>query len=591
MELASDAIVMELMEKAVVWHCIDSAEMLNAQYASVFQDEGKSKPPDLGNSPYPSMPKIDVSIEGVKKLLLRLNPKKAVGPDMVPTRILRDYADDIAPILQSIFQQSLDTGMVPEDWKKANVTAVFKKGSRQVASNYRPVSLTCVSCKVLEHIVFRAIMDHVDFHKILVFFQHGFRSKHSCETQLVNTIEDLAKGLNDKQQLDLLILDFSKAFDLVAHKRLLSKLQYCGIHDQTLTWIKNWLTGHTQCVVVDGESSEDTSVRSGVPQGTVLGPLMFILYINDIGQHTSSTIRLFADDCLLYRVIHNACDALELQKDLEQMCSWAKNWHMRFNASKCTFLTITKKKTPIKSTYTIGGQALEQVDHHPYLGVELSKNLSWDHQINQTVSKAQKTLNLLRRNITECSQITKERAYKALVRPTLEYASSVWDPFQASHISKLEAVQLEAARFVTGQHSRQASVNALLQDLQWRSLQERRFVSRLALFHKALNGQAACDIPHYFPPHTPRTRCSHRAQFSLPHQHLDIYKYSFFPRTIRVWNIIPEAVAQAPDTVSFKTMLQQQLSSGAMHIVPPRGHYNRPRLGSTDCSSAVGAVY
>ena len=141
--------------------------------------------------------------------------------------------------------------------------------------------------------------------------------------------------------------------------------------------------------------------------------------------------------------------------------------------------------------------------------MELSKNLSWDHQINQTVSKAQKTLNLVRRNITECSQITKERAYKALVRPTLEYASSVWDPFQASHISKLEAVQRKVARFVTGQHSRQASVNALLQDLQWRSLQERRFLSRLAL-----NGQAARDIPHYFPPHTPRTRCSHRAQFS-----------------------------------------------------------------------------
>ena len=147
--------------------------------------------------------------------------------------------------------------------------------------------------------------------------------------------------------------------------------------------------------------------------------------------------------------IHNACDALELQKDLKQMCSWAKNWYMRFNASKCSVLTITKKNTPIKSTYTIGGQALEQVDHHPYLGVELSKNLSWDHQINQTVSKAQKALNLLRRNITQCSQITKERTYKALVRPTIEYASSVWDPFQASHISKLEAVQRKAARFVT----------------------------------------------------------------------------------------------------------------------------------------------
>ena len=296
-------------------------------------------------------------------------------------------------------------------------------------------------------------------------------------------------------------------------------------------------------------------------KSTVLGPLMSILYINDIGQHTSSNIRLFADDCLFYRVIHNACDALEFQKVLGQMCSWAKNWHMRFNASKCSILTITKK-IPIKSTYTIEGQALE----HPYLGVELSKKLSCDHQINQTVSKAQKTLNLLRRNITECSQMTKGRAYKALVRPILEYTRSVWDPFQASHISKLEAVQRKAARFVTGQHSRQASVSALLHDLQWRSPQERRFVSRLVLSNKALSGQAACDGPHYFPPHTPRTRCSHRAQFSLPHQHLDICKYSFFPRTIRVYNIIPEAAAQAPDTVSFKTMLQQQLSSLTAHL-------------------------
>ena len=258
----------------------------------------------------------------------------------------------------------------------------------------------------------------------------------------------------------------------------------------------------------------------------VLCPIMFILYISDIGQHTSSNIRSFADDCLLYRVIHNACDALELQKDLGQMCSLAKNWHMWFNASKCSVLTITKN-TPIKSTYKIGWQVLEQVDHYPYLGVELGKNLSCDHQI---VSKSQKTLNLLRYNITECSQITKKCAYEALFRPTLEYASGVWDPFQASQLSKLEAVQRKAARFVTGQHSRQASVSALLHDLQWRPLQERQFVSRLV----ELNGQAACDIPHYFPPHTPRTSCSHRAQFSLPHQHLDIYKFSFFPRTMRV---------------------------------------------------------
>ena len=149
-------------------------------------------------------------------------------------------------------------------------------------SNYRPVSLTCVSCKILEHIVFHSVMEHVDWHKILSVFQHGFRALHSCETQLITTVQDLAKGLSEKEQLDLLILDFSKAFDVVPHKRLINKLNYYGIRNSTLTWIDNWLTGRTQRVVVDGESSSKSPVKSGVPQGTVLDPVMFILYINDI---------------------------------------------------------------------------------------------------------------------------------------------------------------------------------------------------------------------------------------------------------------------------------------------------------------------
>ena len=151
------------------------AQISYVQYASVFQNEGKSELPDLGNSPYPSMPKIDTFVDGVEKLLLRLNPRTAVGPDMVPTRILMDHTDYIALILQSIFQHSLDTRMVPHNWKNENVTVVFRKGNRQVASNYRPVPLTCAFRKVQENIVFWFIMDHVVFHKILMIFQHGFR--------------------------------------------------------------------------------------------------------------------------------------------------------------------------------------------------------------------------------------------------------------------------------------------------------------------------------------------------------------------------------------------------------------------------------
>ena len=298
-----------------------------------------------------------LSVNGVKTLLQKLNAKKAIGPDLLPTRLLKDFADDIAPIIRVIFQQSLDSGQVPKDWKKANIAAVFKKGERRIAANYRPASLTCVSCKVLKHIVFKSIMDHVDIHKILVHFQHSFRALHSCETQLVNTVEDLARCLNYRDQLDLLVLDFSKAFDIVAHQWLIGKLEYYGIKGSTLESITQWLTKWVQRVVVDGESSEEAPVKSGVPQGTVLGPLMFILYINDISENTSSNVKLFADDCLIYRRIQCQQDATLLLGDLDQLCSCAGQWQMSFNPDKCSGKNIlsfppTECWAPLSSTMT-----------------------------------------------------------------------------------------------------------------------------------------------------------------------------------------------------------------------------------------------
>ena len=181
----------------------------------------------------------------------------------------------MAPILSVIYQHSLDTGCVPDDWKTANVVPVFKGGEKHDPSNYRPVSLTSIVCKTLEHIVFSNIMDHLEKNSFLTNLQHGFRKQHGCETQLLTVVEDLAKGIDNRSQWDLIILDFQKAFDKVPHSRLLKKLDYCGVKDQTHNWIKNWLTTRTQRVVVDGEQSQLANVTSGVPQGTVLGPLMF----------------------------------------------------------------------------------------------------------------------------------------------------------------------------------------------------------------------------------------------------------------------------------------------------------------------------
>lgn len=205
-------------------------------------------------------------IPGIIKLLNNINPKKANGPDLIPCRILKEAAVEIAPFLQFLFSKSMESGAVPSDWLKANVTSVFKKGSKHLVANYRPISLTAVPCKILEHIIFHNIMAHLDSNNILVNSQHGFRKKLSCETQLITTVEEIAKSLDNGKQSDLIIMDFSKAFDVVPHQQLVNKLDYYGIRGHLKNWITTWLTLREQSVVVDGVSSPAVHVSSGVPQ-------------------------------------------------------------------------------------------------------------------------------------------------------------------------------------------------------------------------------------------------------------------------------------------------------------------------------------
>ena len=225
------------------------------------------------------MPDIGFSVPGVEKMLSKLKSHKAPGPDGITARVLKQLSTTIAPILCNIFKVSYESSQIPEEWRQANVVPIYKKGDRTDPSNYRPISLTCISCKLMEHVIASNIMQHGDNHNILFPLQYGFQRNRSCELQLLGFVSDLQNNLDRGQQTDVLVLDFSKAFDKVGHQRLLRKLEFYGVRGRNLQWISSFLLQRSQQVVLDGHQSSSVKVESGVPQGSVLGPCLFLYII------------------------------------------------------------------------------------------------------------------------------------------------------------------------------------------------------------------------------------------------------------------------------------------------------------------------
>ena len=451
------------------------AASLLRQFSSVFtidsDDPLRDATPD--GAKFPPIDPLIITDDGVLKLLEKLNPSKAGGPDEIPARFLKGTAEKTAPFLAHLFRKSLENSQVPSAWRKQWVSPIYKKGARCDPANYRPVSLTCHTAKMMEHIVCKHIRKHLAQHDILSPFQHGFRSKHSCETQLLITTHDIASIHDESLQCDIGVLDFSKAFDTVPHHRLSNKLEHYGIDGKILGWINAFLNGRTQQILVDGVISESAQVKSGVPQGTVLGPLLFSLYINDLPDSLSpgTRVRLFADDCLVYRAIRTVEDQLTLQRDIDSLLIWADKWGMRFNPSKCCVLRTTGG---IKSQrfYHMKGHILKQETQVKYLGVNFSDNLKWGPHIQSVVKKANQKLGFIRRNLRGAPLQTKQTAYFSLVRSGMEYAAPIWDPHQIGDTKSLQYVQRQAARWVKSNYERKPGVvTRLLSELEWPPLQ------------------------------------------------------------------------------------------------------------------------
>lgn len=526
------------------------AECFNAYFYSMFSAQN---PTFMSHSlpQLPDMNEIVITEQGVTSLLSNLNPYSAYGPDGISNHILKRCAAALAPFLVLIFNVSLQTEMLPRDWKSANVTPMHKAGDRNQVCNYRPVSLTSVCCKTLEHILYSSIIKHLEGNHFFSPAQHGFRSGLSCVTQLTEFIHDVAFTFDQGLQVDAVFLDFKKAFDVVPHNLLLHKLSLLGIPSRLLGWLKQYLIAREQRVVIGGTSSSPVEVLSGVPQGSVLGPLLFLVFVNDLPNGIRSNIRLYADDCVLYCPVKSVGDSRVLQADLFRVSDWCVQWKMNLNIAKCYHVTFTNKKKPLQCSYLLNNNVLQNVQQIKYLGVTLNSKLDWIDHIHATAAKASRLLYFFQRNFKHSPQSLKETLYFTNIRPILEYACAVWDPHTEVLKQQLERVQKRAARFVTGNFNFDIRSSVIRDNLGWQTLCSRRKICRLKLLYNIKIGSTGINKNTYLK--TPNYVSARRdnTEKIKPYQcRINVFKYSFFPNTINDWNVLPNEIVRSPNVLT-----------------------------------------
>jgi hypothetical protein len=389
---------------------------------------------------------VQTSPHEVYKILTHLDTNKACGPDLISNRILKEAAISLSEPISDLFNKSLSQGKFPQPWKHANVTPVHKKGDRQTKSNYRPISLLSNISKVQERIVHNRLYEHCRTNNLLTERNSGFKPFDSTINRLIHLTHQIYDGLDKKRDILIVFLDISKAFDRVWHLGLLHKLREFGISGSLYDWLESYLTGRNQKVTIGGQESSTKTTNAGVPQGSILGPLLFLIFINDIVQVVENPIFLFADDASLMKIFQNINEAtLSVNRDLQHLTTWAYTWRITFNPIKTVFMIITNKSRQLTPNITMSNTPLTQVYQECYLGVTLTSNMSWKHHIHNLTTKASKRLGLLYKLRNKLPRSAISNYYVSFIRPILEYGSVVFDNCTAFESHSLEQVQRRAA--------------------------------------------------------------------------------------------------------------------------------------------------
>ena len=539
--------------------CLDSKEkanLFNSTFSKVFlQDDLDTTPP---NMPLNNSHIIQNSMQSITSLeihncILKLNNSISQTPDSVPAIYIKKTSSQLLQPLLCIFNHSLHFGDVPSLWKTAIVKPIYKKGKINNPKNYRPISLTSVICRLLEKIVHNRLLTHLLNNNIISKAQHGFIVKRSTQTQQLYLLDKLTHLYDNNTQAEVIYLDFSKAFDKVSHTKLIYLLNYYQLDHKLIKWISQYLKDRSQTTVVEHNFSDRTPVTSGVPQGSVLGPLLFLVYLESliatIHLHCKyTTVFAYADDIKLL-----STDSKDLQLALDIVGKWTHDWKLLLNNDKSEHFTI-RNKHPV--SFNINGNIIKRVHTVRDLGITLSDNLKWNHHIHKIRAKANITGHTLLKTFISQNPKLLINLFKTYVRPILEYNTCTWSPNQLSDIKEIESVQRIYTRKVFQRCNLSFSSYAdRLTKIKLESLYSRRIKNDLILVYKIIHNLIDVEFANFF-------QFSHFGNHSLRRHSQNLSRQNiskttcrrnfFSHRVVHHWNQLSQTLISSPSLSSFK---------------------------------------
>ena len=513
---------------------------------------------------------FEITDREISDIITTLNTKKAHGPDNISVSMIKLCGQHIFLPLKIIFDNILDTGIFPDQWKEANVTPVHKKKDKQDIVNYRPISLLPILAKIFERIIFKNLYNYLSSNKLISKNQSGFRPGDSVTNQLLYLVNEIHTAFDEKNCLEVrsVFLDMSKAFDKVWHDGLIFKLKQNGVEGKLLALFKNYLSNRKQRVVLNGVESDWGEIKAGVPQGSVLGPLLFLVFINDLEDGIKSSVKFFADDTSIFSVVQDPLvSANELNYDLCLISRWAHQWKMSFNPDPTKqaeeLLFSNKLSRPSHPPLYFNGIEVKNVSEHKHLGLVLDSKLSFTTHINEKIARARKGIGIIKHLSPYLPLKSRDQIYKTYVRPHLDYCDIIYhipvisSDFDSSltlnyQMNVLERTQYQAALAVSGTW-KGTNRDKILEELGWETLDHRRFFRRLTQFYKIMNNLTPEYLKVPIPPlHGHLFGCRSTNVIRPISCRTERYQNSFFPNGVTSWNDIGPELRGSKSLSAFK---------------------------------------